>query len=115
MTAGLPGTGLGGLLYVLLALLMPVRELYLTARGRSSRERWAVVGQQALMALAIIAALAGTAVVVARLLDAGGYAADRAAPLVASAAIGVSVLAVLSVLLRLWALLDRRRAGTAAA
>jgi len=108
MTAGLPGTGLGGLLYVLLALLMPVRELYLTARGRSSRERWSVVGRQALMALAVVAVLVGTAAVAARLLGTTGYHADGG-DLLTSATIGASVLAVLALALRLWAFLDQRR------
>ncbi|MEV7431390.1 MULTISPECIES: hypothetical protein [unclassified Nocardioides] len=112
MTAGLPGTGLGGLLYVVLALLMPLRELYLTARGRSSRERWAVVGRQALMALVIVAVLAGTAVATSRLLRTGGQAAPDAAPLLASVAIGATVLAVLAAALRVWALLDRRPTTT---
>ena len=40
MFAGLPGTGIGGIFYLLLTLWMPVHELYLTARGRSSAERW---------------------------------------------------------------------------
>lgn len=40
MFAGLPGTGIGGIFYLLLTLWMPVNELYLTARGRSSAERW---------------------------------------------------------------------------
>ena len=38
--AGLPGTGLGGLFYLLLAFWMPFAELPRTLRGRSSRARW---------------------------------------------------------------------------
>lgn len=53
-SAGLPGTGLGGLLYILLALLMPFHELYLTMRGRSSRERWKVVAKQFAIACGIL-------------------------------------------------------------
>ena len=60
MNAGLPGTGLGGVFYLLLALLMPVRELYLTVRGRSSRERWALVLRQFALACGILAALFAT-------------------------------------------------------
>lgn len=40
MFAGLPGTGIGGIFYLLLTLWMPFNELYLTAKGRSSPERW---------------------------------------------------------------------------
>ncbi len=54
MTAGIPGVGLGGLFFVISALLMVVVELYLTARGRSSVARWRFVGRQAAMALGIV-------------------------------------------------------------
>lgn len=46
MNVGLPGTGLGSLFYFLLVLYMPLRELYFSARGKSSRERWKMVGFQ---------------------------------------------------------------------
>lgn len=54
MTAGIPGVGLGGLFFVISALLMIVVELYRTVRGRSSGARWRFVGRQAAMALGII-------------------------------------------------------------
>ncbi len=54
MTAGIPGVGLGGLFFVISALLMVVVELYRTVRGRSSVARWRFVGRQAAMALGII-------------------------------------------------------------
>ena len=57
MTAGLPGTGIGGLYYLLLVLLMPVRELFLFFRGRSSWPRWRVVGLLILIVAGMIAAL----------------------------------------------------------
>jgi len=41
MTAGLPGFGLGGVFFIISALLAPFVELIMTARGRSSRARWA--------------------------------------------------------------------------
>jgi hypothetical protein len=44
MTVGLPGTGIGGLYYFVLVLLMPLRETWLTLRGRGSVERWKQVG-----------------------------------------------------------------------
>jgi hypothetical protein len=46
MTAGLPGTGIGGVFYLLLAVLMPFRELVRLLRGKSSRQRWAVIAAQ---------------------------------------------------------------------
>jgi hypothetical protein len=54
MTAGLPGTGIGGLYYLISALFMPLRELVLTARGQSSLERWRIVATQTIIALGII-------------------------------------------------------------
>ena len=51
--AGLPGTGLGGVFYVLLALWMPLAELPRTLRGRSSRERWGRIASQFALACGI--------------------------------------------------------------
>jgi hypothetical protein len=44
MTVGIPGTGLGGLFYFMLVVVMPFRELVLTVQGRSSLARWRSVG-----------------------------------------------------------------------
>jgi hypothetical protein len=44
MTAGLPGTGIGGLFYLLLVFWMPCRELYHVCRGRSTPQRWRAIG-----------------------------------------------------------------------
>jgi hypothetical protein len=57
MTAGVPGFGLGGVFFIISALLAPFRELMMTARGRSSRARWSSVGGQLLIALAMISAV----------------------------------------------------------
>jgi hypothetical protein len=46
MNVGLPGTGIGSVFYFFLVLFMPLQELYLAARGRSSLERWKTVGVQ---------------------------------------------------------------------
>ena len=61
MTAGLPGTGLGGFYYILLVAAMPVREAYRTVRGRSSVARWKTVGYHVAMVGGILAALGGFA------------------------------------------------------
>jgi hypothetical protein len=55
MTAGLPGTGIGGIFYLLLALLAPVREVPRLLRGQSSLRRWRTITGQ----LAIVAGIAG--------------------------------------------------------
>jgi len=57
MTVGLPGTGIGGLYYFVLVLLMPFREVYLTLRGRSSVERWRQVAGYWCILLAILGVL----------------------------------------------------------
>ena len=61
MTAGLPGTGIGGLYYLLLTALMPFREVWLTVRGRSSAARWREVLRHVALAGGIIGALLATA------------------------------------------------------
>ena len=43
MMVGMPGTGMGGLLYLCMAAWMPVHELYRLARGRSSARRWTFI------------------------------------------------------------------------
>jgi hypothetical protein len=53
MTAGLPGTGIGCLFYLISALCMPFIEVYMTCRGRSSRQRWKLVATQFGFALGI--------------------------------------------------------------
>ena len=106
MNAGLPGTGIGGLFYVVLALLMPVRELYLTARGRSSRERWRLVLQQSLIACGIVASLAATwwgLTWVVDTRDAVGLGGTSI--LFAPAIVAGTVLCLIVVTLRVWALL----------
>jgi hypothetical protein len=59
MTAGLPGVGIGGLFYLLCALLMPFVELGRTMTGRSSAAAWRRVGGQFVMAVAMVAAITG--------------------------------------------------------
>ena len=68
MTAGLPGSGIGGLYYLLLALWMPFYELWLTLRGRGDRRRWALVLKQSSMAAGILCALWGEGLLLKRLL-----------------------------------------------
>ncbi len=60
MNAGLPGTGVGGLFLILIALWMPFRELYRTFRGQSSGARWRFVALQLGLALSVILSLLAT-------------------------------------------------------
>ena len=57
MTVGIPGTGLGGVLYILLCGWMAARESWLMLRGRSSRRRMLIVMKHASMAGAMVSAL----------------------------------------------------------
>jgi hypothetical protein len=57
MTAGLPGLGISGIFYLCLVLIMPIRELYMTAIGRTSADRWKAVGFQWALALTMTAAV----------------------------------------------------------
>ncbi len=58
MTAGLPGTGIGGLFYLISALWMPFHESIELLRGRShSAAGWAVIWTQTAIALAICFAI----------------------------------------------------------
>jgi hypothetical protein len=58
MSAGLPGVGLGGLFFIISALVMPIFEFRRHLAGRSSRERWTAVWRQFAIALGMIAAAA---------------------------------------------------------
>lgn len=46
MIAGLPGTGIGGIFYLLLAMFMPVREFFRLVRKRTNFERWCFIALQ---------------------------------------------------------------------
>jgi hypothetical protein len=54
MFAGLPGIGVGTLLYVLLAFAMPFTEMIRLARGQSSVARWLRIVRQLLNATSIV-------------------------------------------------------------
>jgi len=105
--AGLPGTGLGGLFYILLAFWMPVAELHRTLQGRSSRARWRQVGAQFAIACGIVAATVGTTAIYVHVADVpsplgvGGPALVLAPVLLATL-----LLTCLVVVLRIWARLQ---------
>lgn len=60
MVAGIPGTTIGGLYYILLAFLMPVKEAYLSWNGQSSFKRWMHVTLQVINAAGIMASIYAT-------------------------------------------------------
>jgi hypothetical protein len=51
MTAGVPGTGVGGLFYLIAALLLPLRGLVLRARG--TRVPWETIRRQLELAIGV--------------------------------------------------------------
>lgn len=54
MSVGLPGTGIGGLFYLMSALAMPFREGYRALAGRSDARSRGVVARQFAMALGVL-------------------------------------------------------------
>ena len=57
MVAGLPGTGIGGLFYLLLTVCMPLREFFKTLQGRTSLKRWCFITLQIFFVAGILAAI----------------------------------------------------------
>ena len=126
MTVGVPGTGIGGMFYLVSALAMPLRQAYRWVRRRPSFAGWRVVAGQTVMAGAILAAiwvtgwLIGIAITTsARIVGtphllAGPHPGSvlRTAALVLSAATLAAVLLGVE-LLRLWVHRGARRAERA--
>ena len=90
MTAGLPGTGIGGIFYLLSAFLMPFVEIVNTLRGRSSLRRWRVVAQQFGILLGIASAFWGTGWVLKASLKRLSTATASSLPHLSQAAQGAS-------------------------
>lgn len=59
MSVGLPGSGVGGVFYLLSALLMPVDGAMRSATTRT-RPRFRLIGRQLFLAVTILAAIYGT-------------------------------------------------------
>lgn len=60
MGAGIPGTGMATLFYILSVFVMPLREIVRTVRGQSSWARWKLIARHLVIALAMTAAVYGT-------------------------------------------------------
>jgi len=107
--AGLPGTGLGGLFYILLAIWMPVAELHATLCGRSSRQRWRQVGTQFALACAIVAAVGGTVAAYLHVVQVPSVLGLHGPSLaLAPVLLAAGLLSSLVVTLRIWAMGRRR-------
>jgi len=59
MTAGLPGTGIGGLFYLLLAICMPLCEIFRTLQRRTNIKRWGIITLQLLFVAGILTSMWG--------------------------------------------------------
>jgi hypothetical protein len=68
MTAGLPGTGIGGLFYLMLVCWMPCRELYRLCRRRSTLRRWLDIAFYASVTVAIVVTMWGEAWLLSQIL-----------------------------------------------
>jgi hypothetical protein len=68
MTAGLPGTGIGGIFYFLLVVCMPIREFFRTLQGRTTLKRWCFIALQLFFVIGILAAMWGEVWLLNRLL-----------------------------------------------
>ena len=89
MNAGLPGVGIGGVFYLVLALFMPFLELYKTIKGESSLKRWGIVVRQLVMAGSILAGMWLMGLFLGVLLTAsGGIEAEKISQLVQIGQIG---------------------------
>jgi len=109
--AGLPGTGLGGLFYVVLAFWMPLAELPRTVAGRSSRARWRRIGTQFALACGIVASVVATAAAYVSLAGASNPFGVRGPVLfLAPVVMAAVLLSALVVVLRTWAGWARFRA-----
>ncbi len=57
MTPGIPGTGIGGLFYLLSTVALPLREAYRRLRNGAPAARWRVIALQQLLAGGILAGM----------------------------------------------------------
>jgi hypothetical protein len=109
MTVGIPGTGLGGLFYFALVVMMPFRELVLTVRRRSSIARWRCVAFHLSILGGMLAVLWAEGWLLNRVLDlraavaaggkGGGYEPARALFLQTGQIAAVTSIVVLATLL----------------
>lgn len=64
MIVGTPGTGIGGLFYLLLAAWMPVRQVWSVVTGRAMPGAWKIVASSVAQGSAMLVALFGEAWVI---------------------------------------------------
>ena len=107
MIAGLPGTGISGVFYLLSAFWMPIAELVRFLRGRKRQSNWKLVCSQLSLAFGIFAALGATGALIdyfipssLKMLEAPGQNADKnSQPISLGVAPTIITLAVLFIFL----------------
>jgi len=119
MSAGIPGMGLGGLFFVLSALLAPLLELARVARGTSTPARRRQIARQFAIAIAMIAAVDLTLrgfLLVAAALGSGAFSDAGGAFVLPLAPIGITgaVLAFVLLIAKSMAVVQGLRRGTQA-
>ena len=87
MTVGLPGVGLGGIFYLLSAVLMPVREAVRLGRGSTAGRRRIVV-RQSVLAAGILGSLWATGWLLGHLITAASHSRVGASLFVRQGATG---------------------------
>lgn len=101
MSAGLPGLGLGGLFFVISALLAPLFELHRTFAGRSSARAWRQVGRQFMIAVGMVIAVdlaLRVVLILAALAGAGSMPSGQGLTVLPLAPIGITTGLMLVVL-----------------
>ena len=63
MIAGLPGTGIGGIFYLLLAIWMPIRQIWTESVKKTRPKGWKRITQHLFMTLCIIAGMTVTGLI----------------------------------------------------
>ena len=115
MTAGLPGSGIGGFFYLIASFAIPLREIWLVARGDIDRARMRLAWRQFAVAVGIVTVVWMSGVLVNRLLPfSGGEAGTAQAGLpgttgAVSLLIALGILSGVLLLVEVLALLERRR------
>jgi hypothetical protein len=77
MIAGIPGTGIGGIFYLLLVGGMPFREGLRTLQGQTTVKRWSFIGLQLFFVVSILAAMGGGMWLLHRLLNLLPHTSDN--------------------------------------
>lgn len=79
MIAGLPGTGIGGLYYLLLACSMPLHRLWRARRGDRDREKERLIRRHLPLTFGIVAAMWVTGILLGVVLEAAAPGAAASA------------------------------------